>query len=188
MKHILLVPAAVAVMGMRPPPSGAMVTTLGGTSATTCYHAAVARDTSSNAFDECNAAIVEAMVPFSDLVATYVNRGVLKLVKNDYRGAEADFDQAMSLDSTQPEAWLNKGISRYAQGDYRNARDMFSRALALKTSYAALAYFGRALADEDGGDVRGAYDDLQKASALDPKWAAPQEQLKRFRVVRKASV
>jgi tetratricopeptide (TPR) repeat protein len=187
MKYILLVTSAAALMGASPLPSGAIVSTIGGTSATSCYHAALARDASDYAFGQCDTAILGDGMPFDDLVATYVNRGVLKLVRNNYHGAEADFDKAMSLQSTQPEAWLNKGFSRYAQGDYRSARDMFSRALELKTSYAPLAYFGRALADEDVGDIRSAYADYLKASALDPKWAAPKEQLKRFKVVPKNS-
>ncbi|HET9813692.1 MAG TPA: tetratricopeptide repeat protein [Sphingomicrobium sp.] len=189
MKTILLTTAAVALMAMSPAPSpiGAAVTRVGGNAATTCYHAAVARDASGQSMSECNAAVTQDAIPFSDLVASYVNRGVLKLVRADYRGAEADFNQAMGLDVGQPEAWLNKGISRYQQGDFQSARQMFSRAIELNTSYAPLAYFGRALANEDAGDIRAAYQDYQRASALDPKWDAPKEQLSRFKVVRKTN-
>lgn len=188
MKSILLISAAAATMGMAPPPTGAMVSSLGGSAAESCYHAAEGRDASATALSACNSAIAADSIPYNDLVASYVNRGVLKLVRSDYRSAEADFDQAMTLQASQPEAWLNKGIARYQQGDFRAARQMFSRALDLKTSYAPLAYFGRGLASEDAGDVRAAYADFQRASALDPKWSAPKEQLVRFKVVRKNSV
>ena len=185
MKYILLGTAAFALMGMSPAPApkGAMVSSLGGSSAQSCFQAAVARDAS--AMSDCDAAIGTESIPYEDLVASYVNRGVLQLVRADYSAAEADFNQAMAMQASQPEAWLNKGIARYQQGDFKGAREMFSRALELKTSYAALAYFGRGLANEDSGDIRGAYADLQKAAQLSPEWTAPQEQLVRFKVVRR---
>ena len=164
-------------------PTGAAVIRVGGSSAETCYHAAAARDGSQPALDECNSAINQDVIPFSDLVATYVNRGILLLVRGDYKGAEADFTQASELQPSQPEAWLNKGIARYQRGDTEAARKLFTKAIELNTSYAALAYFGRGLANEDAGDVRAAYSDLRRASDLDPKWDAPREQLKRFKVV-----
>lgn len=187
MKYILLGASALALMGMAPAPSptGAMVSSLGGSSAESCYRAAVARDASPISLADCNSAVDAQAIPFTDLVASYVNRGVLQLVRANYSAAEADFNRAMAMQSSQPEAWLNKGIARYQQGDVKSARDMFSRALELKTSYAALAYFGRGLANEDSGDLRGAYADLRKASELSPNWAAPQEQLVRFKVVRR---
>lgn len=189
MKSILLVTAAVVLMGATPlpGPTGSMISTLGGSSATSCYHAASARDVSKASFAECDAALTAETIPFDDVVATYVNRGVLKLVRSDYAGAEADFDRAMALQARQPEAWLNKGIARYQQGDYHAARDMFSHALELHTTYAPLAYFGRGLANEDSGSVRDAYADYRRAAQLDPQWSAPKEQLTRFKVVQKAS-
>jgi tetratricopeptide (TPR) repeat protein len=185
---MILATAAFALLGTAPAsaaPTGAAVIRVGGSSAETCYHAAAARDSSEPALTECNFAINQDVIPYDDLVATFVNRGILKLVQADYRSAEADFNQAMTMAPNQAEAWLNKGIARYQQGDYKAAREMFTRALELRTNYRALAYFGRALAAEDSGDVRGAYADLRMASQLAPKWAAPREELKRFKVVAK---
>ena len=180
MKLIFLTTAAFALMGMAP--TGAALITVGGSQAESCYNAAVARDASQHAMNDCNAAIGQDVLPFNDLVASYVNRGVLKLVRADYRSAEADFNQAMALHPRQPEAWLNKGIARYQQGDPRGAAEMFDKAIQLNTRYEALAYFGRALANEDTGNIKGAYADLRKASQLSPKWKAPAEELKRFQV------
>ena len=187
MKTILLAGSAIAFMSSAASsaPVGAGVITVGGSSAESCYHAAQARDASAPALAECNTAINQDVIPFTDLVASYVNRGILMLVQANYKAAEADFNQAASMQPGQPEVWLNKGISRYQQGDVKGARDLFTRAIELKTGYPALAYYGRALADEDAGDVRGAYDDLRRASQLDPSWNEPREQLKRFKVVPK---
>lgn len=187
MKSLLLGAAAVALMGMAPvtPPTGASVVSVGGSVAETCYQAALARDASTESMSACNSAIAQQVIPFNDLVASYVNRGVLKLVQGDYRAAEADFNQAMSLQPRQPEAWLNKGIARYQLGDAKGAVPLFSRALELRTDYPAVAYFGRGIANEDSGDVRSAYADLRKASSLNPEWQAPLVELKRYQVVRK---
>lgn len=187
MKLILLSTAAFAVMGMSPSssmPTGASVITVGGSAAESCYDSAVGRDASAAAFADCNAAITQEAIPLRDLVASYVNRGVLKLVRADYRSAEADFDQAMRLDPMQPEAWLNKGIARYQLGDPQSAAVLFGQAIENRTRFASLAHYGRALAYEDTGNIRGAYMDLRKAQALNPKWEAPRVELARFQVTR----
>lgn len=184
MKMVLLGAAAVALMGMAPStqPTGMMVTSVGGSAAESCYNAANARDASRQAFAECNSAISEQVIPYNDLVATHVNRGVLLLVRGDYGAAETDFDRAIALNALQPEAYLNKGIARYQQGDARSAAALFDKAIQLRTRYAALAYFGRALASEDTGNIKGAYADLRRASELNPKWDAPRAELARFQV------
>ena len=185
MRAFFLSPAAVALMGMAP--TGSAVISVGGTSASTCYHAALARDASPDALRECNLALSKDMLPFDELVASYVNRGVLRLVQADYRHAEADFNQAMVLQPTQAEAWLNKGIARYQQGDTKAAINNFDRAIELHTRFPALAYFGRALANEDSGNIKGAYADLQRASQLSPQWDAPRQELTRFQVRKPAA-
>jgi tetratricopeptide (TPR) repeat protein len=185
MRAIFLSTAAFALMGMGP--TGSAVISVGGSSAESCYHAAVARDASDHAMRDCNTALNKDVLPYNDLVASYVNRGVLRLVKADYRNAEADFNQAMALQPSQAEAWLNKGIARYQQGDTKAALEHFDRAIKLNTRFAALAYFGRALANEDRGNIRGAYSDLRRASELSPQLDAPRRELTRFQVRKPAA-
>jgi len=185
MRAIFLSTAAFALMGMAP--TGSAVISVGGSSAESCYNAAVARDASDHAMRDCNAALGQEVLPYSDLVASYVNRGILRLVKADYRSAESDFNQAMALQPNQAEAWLNKGIARYQQGDTKAALEHFDRAIRLRTRFAALAYFGRALANEDSGNIKGAYADLKRASQLNPQWDAPRRELTRFQVRKPAA-
>ena len=186
MKLILLSSAAFAVMGMSQSslPTGASTISVGGSSAESCYDAAAARDASARAMADCNSAIGQGAIPFSDVVATYVNRGVLKLVLGDYHSAEADFNQAMRLQPSQPEAWLNKGIARYQLGDPQGAAALFGQAIEFRTRYASMAHYGRALALEDTGNIRGAYRDLRRATALSPGWDAPRTELLRYQVTR----
>lgn len=183
MKPIFLGLAAIPLMGMAP--VGSSVVTVGGSSAASCFHAAAARDMSDQAMDDCNAALERETLSQGDQVASYVNRGILRLIHNDFRNAEADFSQAMSLEPTQAEAFLNMGIAQYQQGKVESATKLFDRSLALRTKFPAIAYFGRGLANEDRGDLRGAYADLRRASELNPGWNAPIEELKRFQVRRK---
>jgi tetratricopeptide (TPR) repeat protein len=180
MRAVFLSTAAFALMGMAP--TGSAVVSVGGSSASSCYHAALARDASDHGMRECNTALNKDAIPYNDLVASYVNRGVLRLVRADYRNAEADFNQAMALQPNQAEAWLNKGIARYQQGDTNGALEHFDRAIKLHTRFPAIAHFGRALAHEDRGNIRGAYSDLRRASQLSPQWDAPRRELTRFQV------
>ncbi|MEO6255579.1 MAG: tetratricopeptide repeat protein [Sphingomicrobium sp.] len=180
MRAVFLCSAAFALMGMAP--TGAAVISVGGNSAQSCYNAAAARDASANAMRDCNTALGQDVLPYTDLVASYVNRGVLRLIQADYRSAESDFDRAMALQPSQAEAWLNKGIARYQMGDTKAAVVNFDRAIELRTRFAALAYFGRGLANEDNGDIKAAYADLKHASQLNPEWDAPRQELTRFQV------
>ena len=48
----------------------------------------------------------------------------------------------------------------------------------------AIAYYGRAVAHELGGNVKQAYRDYRQASLIEPKWRDPQTELARFTVRR----
>ena len=182
MKNIFLGLAAIPLMGMAPT---GMSVTIGGGSASNCYRAAVVHDASNVAMDGCNAAIDQDLLSENNAVASYVNRGILHLVRTDYPRAEADFSRAMTIQPNQAEAWLNMGIAHYQQGRVESAGKLFERSIELRTQRPAIAYFGRALAKEDRGDLKGAYADLRRANELNPGWAAPVNELKRFRVLRK---
>ena len=55
----------------------------------------------------------------------------------------------------------------------------------LGTERPEIAYYGRGLANEDVGNVKAAYDDLQRAVSLKPKWNAPAKDLARYQVRRR---
>ena len=131
--------------------------------------------------DACNRALDEAL-PATDVVGTHVNRGILYMVAGDYRRAIRDFDEALRMAPSQPEAWLNKAIAQFKQGDSRGALELADKSLSFGTRKPALAHFVRGLAHEDAGNVKAAYADLVKARQLDPKWREPQVELGRYRV------
>jgi len=163
-------------------PASASVVSLGGGFARACYVAAEAQNSSAITLRDCDLALAEQSLDARDIVATHVNRGILRMLGDNKIGAEADFRRAIELDPNEPEAWLNYGILRLNQKNSAAAIQMFERALALQTRRPELAYFGRALANEDRGNVRAAYVDLKRAQMLAPKWALPAEELSRYQV------
>lgn len=175
----LLAAASTIVLAV---PAGAAVLTVGGGYAQSCYAAAEAQNTGLAAMQSCNQALTEEALRPDDRVATHVNRGILHLRRGNLGRANADFDTALAMNPKQPEAWLNKAILNARFGRSVDALPMVQKALELKTKRPAVAYFVRAMAHEDSGNIRAAYDDLQRARALEPKWAEPAIELRRFKV------
>jgi tetratricopeptide (TPR) repeat protein len=177
-KH--LIPLALAACAV---PAAAAVTVLGSTSARMCYEAADARSTqTTDGIRRCDQALAEENLSHYDMVATLVNRGILRLRMNRLDSAIADFDSALANDPNQAEAYLNKGMAVLRQPNgWDAAVPLFNTALAKRTTRPAIAYYGRAVANELGGRVRAAYFDYREAR-LEPKWADPQKELARFNV------
>src|SRR5215210_1441770 len=77
--------------------SGGIMTSIQGTNARNCFEAAEGGIATITTMAQCDTAFYEAL-DHKDLVATYVNRGILKLINAEYDSAEADFDRALTLD------------------------------------------------------------------------------------------
>ena len=147
-----------------------------------CYQSAEARARSQAAIAQCSAALASDLLNRDERVATFVNRGIVLMLANRAPEAIRDFDNALKLDATEAEAYLNKGLTQYRIGNSADAQVLASRALELRTKKPAVAYYVRALASEDRGNVRAAYADLQRAVEIDPSWSEPATQLQRYRV------
>jgi tetratricopeptide (TPR) repeat protein len=164
-------------------PAAAGVFVIGSTDARLCYEAAdspllpAARDVR-----RCDDALQRDLLSNYEVVATHVNRGILRMRRDQLEEAIADFDAAIQLDPEQPEAYLNKGaalVQRQAPGE---AIPLFTVALERNTRRPAVAHYGRAVANEQVGNVRAAYADYRRASELAPDWRAPRSDLARFQV------
>ncbi|HEY0628793.1 MAG TPA: tetratricopeptide repeat protein [Sphingomicrobium sp.] len=167
-----------------PVSASASVISIGSGFAESCWRAAEDRDASRTAMDNCNKAMAEEGLGHHDRVATHVNRGILYLIRGNVKEANTDFDTALRLDPTEPDAWLNKAVIHARFGNSTAAMPFVSKALELKTRRPALAYFVRAMAYEDSGNIQAAYYDLKRAQSLEPKWSEPVAELKRFQVRR----
>lgn len=182
----LFVSAAVFTAALAAPhPVRAGSVSIGNSTASDCYESAVARTADRNAFYHCNLALAQEGLGRDDHAATLVNRGVLHLRNRNYPAAGRDFESALKLDPNNAEAWLNIAIVRLQQGGGDETLPMIDKSLALDTSSPALAYYSRSIAHERAGNLRAAYNDLQRAHQLAPKWREPSEDLKRYQVRRR---
>jgi tetratricopeptide (TPR) repeat protein len=179
MKSLTLT-AGIATLALPLSAAQAGIITIGEGFARSCYEASEKQQATPATIETCNRAFSEQALEFHDEVATHVNRGIIYYLMGNLAAAHYDYDQAIAMNPNEPEAWLNKGMAMLKAGQSSAAAPMFERALALKTVRPALAYYGRAIVNEDIGNVRQAYVDLQRARDLEPRWALPGEELKRY--------
>lgn len=180
MRAVVLSAGAALLIGIAP--TQAHTVTVGSSYAESCFRAAESRDTSPNAKDMCDKALAEEALSKRDLAGTHVNRGILWMQSGGLDRANWDFDQALGIDPSQPEAWLNKGIAQMKAGNSRAALEMAARSIELRTNKLAIAYYIRGLANEDTGNLTAAYTDLSRARDLAPKWREPALELARYRI------
>ena len=175
---------AAALLASVAVPASASVLVIGNSSARQCYEAADSTiPPTATDIATCDSALRDDALNTHDTVATYVNRGILRLRRNYVDLAIADFDRAIGLDPRQPEAYLNKGAALMRLNDADHALQLFTAALDRNTARPELAHFGRAIAYETLGNVRQAYEDYREASELSPDWQQARTELARFHVV-----
>jgi tetratricopeptide (TPR) repeat protein len=167
-------------------PASSAVTVIGNSSARVCFEAAES-PLMPRAYhlEQCGNALTEEAGTPRNVAATYVNRGVLRVRIGKIDEAIADFDAAMALYPDEPEAYLDKGSALIRAGQPEAAVPLFGMALERNTRKPAFAYYGRAMAYEDMGNLQLAYSDYKRASAAAPKWDRPREELSRFEVKRR---
>lgn len=163
----------------------ASVTVIGGGLAEACSRDALSGKANAQFERTCTEALDTESLNARDRAGTYVNRGVLRMRRMDWRGATADFDEAVKISPTMGEAYVNRGAVAIGQHRYADSLPDLNKGLALGVEEPAKVYFNRALAYEGLDDVKSAYFDYQKAVELSPDWAAPQQELTRFHVERK---
>ena len=179
-----LSPLVVVALASVPFAAHASVLTVGGAYAYSCYQAADGDGATIASLDACSRALTEEALTPQDRAATHVNRGILLLRRANLDQADADFDSALRLNPQEPEAWLNKAILNARYRKSADALPYVAKALENGTHRPAIAYFVRAMANEDSGKIGAAYQDFQRARTLDPKWAEPALELQRFQVRR----
>ena len=132
----------------------------------------------------CDQALNTSMSPH-DRAATFINRGVLRLVLREVNFALADFDAGLAIDGSIGEGYVDRGASLIEKRQYAAAIRDINKGLSLGAHRPGLAYYDRAIAHEALGDLPAAYNDYQQAVALQPDFSMASDELKRFKVVRK---
>jgi tetratricopeptide (TPR) repeat protein len=161
--------------------SGAVLS-VGGPLSQNCYQAALAGDTREQGIDSCTRALQDEPLALHDRAGTLVNRGILQMDRGRDALADADFDNALKLDQSLPDAWLNKGFLRLRRGDGRAALPFLQTGIDRGARRQALAIFARGVAYEQMGQFKAAYTDFRRAQELEPRWSMPREYLASYRV------
>ncbi|NNC36384.1 MAG: hypothetical protein EX271_06375 [Acidimicrobiales bacterium] len=138
-------------------------------------------DGSSKSIRACSKALKTVVPNYAIKSNIYTQRGLLKLSAGRYDAASKDFKSAAKLNKENEFAYLGEGFASIMQEDYSTALDYFSDCQNHKKT-APLAVYGRAIAKELTGDTRGAYADFRQAADMRPDWAAPRDELKRFKI------
>ena len=90
----------------------------------------------------------KAILKDKNFLGAYINRGADKSAIGDYKGAIADYEKVISLDSKNTLAYFNVGNNLKRMGDNKSAVDFYNKAFNTK-----------------GGD--GIYLDMQPNSVID---------------------
>ncbi len=101
---------------------------------------------------------------------SFMVRGAAKYDLKDYKGAIADYDEAIRLNSKYADAIYNRGLAKKKLGDFKDAIDDYTKAIELNPKEAE-AYYSRGNANDDLGDFKGAIADHDEAIKLNSKYA-----------------
>jgi tetratricopeptide (TPR) repeat protein len=161
------------------------VTVFGGGYARDCYEAVKKqRVTPFEALEICDTALSQERLSNSNRAATLTNRGILHMRQQRHERALQDYQAAIKLSPGMPEAKINLGAMFYYVGRYADAVTALNDGVRVEDSEArAAAYYNRAIAYEQLGNVEAAYSDYRSALAIQPDFDSAARQLERFRVV-----
>jgi tetratricopeptide (TPR) repeat protein len=175
----------------RSPAATAAFTVFGNGQAQLCAGAARAEEKgtppSTQAMEACDRAISSENLEIRDLAGSYINRGILYIVRAKYKESKRDFDSAINLMPDLGEAYINRGAALVALKRYKEAIADLDRSLTMNPTEPEKAYFNRGLAEEGLDDIQSAYRDYSHAAELKPDWILPRNELSRFTVATPAS-
>ncbi len=180
MFRALILAACVAVAA---PAASAQVTVIGGGIARDCYEAVkFGLGRPADAEELCTRAIELEALNLENKAATYTNRGVLRMRMGNYDAALADYAIAKRIRPETGATWLNEGAAFIFKKDFNSALVSLEKAIELNSEDLYAAYYNRAIAKENTGDVEGAYFDFVKSKELNPDFEKTDAQLARFTV------
>jgi tetratricopeptide (TPR) repeat protein len=166
-------------------PANAAISVIGSSISEGCYHAAEFGTDMSEGIKTCTEALQQTPMSNHDRAATLINRGILRSRDNDTQGALEDYNKGLQLDDTLGEGYVDRGASEIVLHNYDGALADINKGIALNANRLEIAYYDRAVVNEALGNVRDAYADYKKAVELQPSFQLANDQLVRFKVVRR---
>jgi len=148
-----------------------------------CYRsstaAALANSASRNDLESCTRALQHSDMRRSDVIATYINRGVINVAMQNFDAAANDYNKAIDMNETIPAAYVNRGNLWFITNRLAAAISDYDRALELNFSQPYIAILNRGLVKEAQGELLDAQQDYLAALELKPDWNTAQEKLAR---------
>jgi tetratricopeptide (TPR) repeat protein len=147
-----------------------------------CFRAASQHSADRRQIDVCDVALDREDLSARDRAATFVNRGTLLMGHGNYNVALADFERAVRIHPELGDAYTHRGLAHLMLHNYQAAVEDITRGITLGATRPERAYYNRAMANEQLGNVRAAYNDYRRAAQLAPEWQLAQADLARFQV------
>ena len=119
--------------------------------------------------------------------ALMLDRGVIEVRLGDTAAALKDYSGAIALDGTLGDAYISRAGLLVEMKRYDEARADIAQGIALGAGNLHVAYYSRAVIEEEGGDVKSAYRDYKQALAIRPDFAPAIRELSRFKVVNRSA-
>ncbi len=156
----------------------------GGSYARNCYMASTLaiqlNSASREDIQECDLAIQHGRLTRKDLLATYVNRGILYGAMEDYQKALKDYRTAIDMGPESGEVYVNLGNLYLLSQKYDVAIRQYTTAIELTLTQDHIAHYNRAMAYENNNQFDNAATDYRRAIELSPQWTLPQLRLERL--------
>jgi tetratricopeptide (TPR) repeat protein len=145
MKRVLLAGAVIAASVISSS-AYAAIWVVGQGPAADCYLAAATDRRDRSSIDLCDLALNHDFLIRQDRAATFINRGVLWMRRDEDVRALSDFESAVALMPEFGEAHLMRGIALVELGRYGEAVDALTQSISLNPEGPERAYFYRAAA------------------------------------------
>jgi tetratricopeptide (TPR) repeat protein len=121
--------------------------------AVACYQAVLEQRATRDAIGTCTRALDRELLTPRDRAATFVNRGILHLGLNEDQRALADFNRAIVAHPQLAEAYTQRGLANLFLHNYQAAVTDISQGLRMDAIEPYKAYYNRAVAYEQLGNV-----------------------------------
>ena len=165
------------------PFASAQVAILGSGVSKDCYEAAkYQRVSAREGEDICTKALEAELMNITNKAATYTNRGVLRMRSGRLEAALSDYDIAKQMRPEEGATYLNEGAAHILRKDYTSALVSLDKAIQLNSHDLYAAFYNRAIAKENTGDIQGAYFDFKMADELNPESDLARKQMSRFEI------
>ena len=127
----------------------------------------------------CDNALQHGSLKRPDLIATYVNRGVINVALQNYRDAAKDYNKALRLDPDTAEAYLNRGNLWYIARRDDEAISDYDKSLEFDFPKAHVAFLNKGIVYESQGNLEQAKINYMAALERFEDWPSALKKLER---------